>query len=167
MKGLLIGRFQPFHKGHLYVIRKILEEADELIIVIGSSQYKDTRENPFSAQEREAMIKKALDSEGIQGYRVFKVPDIDNDDLYPGHVMDIVPPFDVVFSGNSLVLRLFKAAGKEVRAVEHVRRGEYSGSGIRQRIHERVKWKHLVPSSLHGYLEEIRCEERVKKLHSS
>ncbi|HDH28034.1 MAG TPA: nicotinamide-nucleotide adenylyltransferase, partial [Euryarchaeota archaeon] len=52
MRALLIGRFQPFHKGHLAVIKKILSEADELIIVVGSSQHRGAVENPFSADER-------------------------------------------------------------------------------------------------------------------
>ena len=57
MRALLIGRFQPFHKGHLAVIKKILGEADELIIVVGSSQHRDVVENPFSAEERVEMIR--------------------------------------------------------------------------------------------------------------
>ncbi len=60
MRGLLIGRFQPFHKGHLYVIGKIAEEVDEIIIGIGSAQKSHCLDNPFTAGERLMMIKKAL-----------------------------------------------------------------------------------------------------------
>ena len=81
MKALLIGRFQPFHKGHLQAIKKILKEANEVVIVIGSSQFKNTVENPFSAEERLEMIRQALKEEMISRYQVFKVPDINNDDL--------------------------------------------------------------------------------------
>ncbi|MEM3766696.1 MAG: adenylyltransferase/cytidyltransferase family protein, partial [Candidatus Bathyarchaeia archaeon] len=31
-RGLFVGRFQPFHKGHLHVIKEILSEVDELVI---------------------------------------------------------------------------------------------------------------------------------------
>ncbi|HDM88409.1 MAG TPA: nicotinamide-nucleotide adenylyltransferase, partial [Candidatus Bathyarchaeota archaeon] len=41
-RGLFIGRFQPPHLGHLHAIKQALEECDELIIVIGSSQYSHT-----------------------------------------------------------------------------------------------------------------------------
>ena len=38
IRGILIGRMQPVHNGHLQVIDKILEEVDEIIIGIGSAQ---------------------------------------------------------------------------------------------------------------------------------
>lgn len=34
-RGLFVGRFQPFHLGHLHVIKELLEKVDELIIAIG------------------------------------------------------------------------------------------------------------------------------------
>ena len=36
MRALYVGRFQPFHNGHLEVVRHILSRADELILVIGA-----------------------------------------------------------------------------------------------------------------------------------
>lgn len=162
MRALLIGRFQPFHKGHLKIITKILGEVDELIIAVGSSQHAHTGENPFSAGERMEMIKRNLFEKGINGAIVTSVPDINNDDLYPGHVMKLVPSFDVIYSGNSLVQRLFRNAGKEVREIRHIRRGSYSGSTIRQRILEGKKWKHLVPRATLEYLLEIDGVERIR-----
>ncbi len=76
MIGLLIGRFQPLHKGHIKAIKRILEEVDGLIIVIGSSQHTGSLENPFSAVEREEMLKRALKQEGIIKVEVHKIPDI-------------------------------------------------------------------------------------------
>ena len=114
MRALLIGRFQPFHKGHLQAIKRILKEASELLIVVGSSQFKNTPDNPFSAEERVEMIRLALEAERISGCQIFKVPDINNDHLYPAHVMRRVPSFEVVYTGNDLVQRLFKNAGKNV-----------------------------------------------------
>ena len=37
-RGLLIGRMQPVHNGHIEIIKQILEEVDEIIIGIGSAQ---------------------------------------------------------------------------------------------------------------------------------
>ncbi|RMF91195.1 MAG: nicotinamide-nucleotide adenylyltransferase, partial [Methanobacteriota archaeon] len=62
MKALFIGRFQPLHKGHMMIIKRILEETDALSIVIGSSQHAGTPENPFSADEREEMLRRALEA---------------------------------------------------------------------------------------------------------
>ncbi len=167
MSALLIGRFQPFHKGHLIIIKKILSEVNELIIVVGSSQHRDAVDNPFSADQRVEMIKRVLDSEGISRYQVYKVPDIGDDDLYPGHVMEHVPRFDVVYSGNSLVQRLFGVAGKEVRKINLIKRDEYSGTEIRRRMASGEEWESLLPTPVVEYLEEIGGVERVKKFCST
>ena len=38
VRGILIGRMQPVHNGHIEVIKKTLEEVDEIVIGIGSAQ---------------------------------------------------------------------------------------------------------------------------------
>jgi len=52
MRGLLVGRMQPVHLGHLQVIRRILDEVDEVIIGVGSAQLSHTIKDPFTAGER-------------------------------------------------------------------------------------------------------------------
>ena len=58
--GLYVGRFQPFHRGHLSVVREALEHCDRLVIAIGSAQESRTKKNPFTYCERMALIWKAL-----------------------------------------------------------------------------------------------------------
>ncbi|MDD3454709.1 MAG: adenylyltransferase/cytidyltransferase family protein, partial [Methanobacteriales archaeon] len=65
MRGLLVGRMQPFHKGHLEVIKRILGEVDELIICIGSAQLSHSLRDPFTAGERIMMVTKALSENNI------------------------------------------------------------------------------------------------------
>lgn len=57
--GLYIGRFQPFHKGHLLVVRKALEDCNTLVIAVGSSQENRTKKNPFTYEERKLMIERS------------------------------------------------------------------------------------------------------------
>lgn len=45
--ALFVGRFQPFHLGHLKVIKDILKKNDFIVIAIGSSDEKNTDKNPF------------------------------------------------------------------------------------------------------------------------
>ncbi len=167
MRGLLIGRFQPFHKGHLKAIKHILGEVDELIIVVGSSQNRRSSENPFTADERSDMIRAALEEEDLQRYEIHSIPDINDDDKYAAHVMGRVPPFDVIYSGNALVQRLFKKAGKEVREIEHYRREEYEGARIRRLIAEEGDWMSLVPEAVSKYIIDICGVERIKKLSTT
>ena len=62
MKALFIGRFQPFHLGHLLLLQRLSKQYDEFIIGIGSSQYQNTYDNPFSEEERRQMIIQSLDN---------------------------------------------------------------------------------------------------------
>ncbi len=65
LTALLIGRFQPFHNGHLEVVKTISKKCDRMIIGIGSAQLSHTFENPFTAGERHL-----IDLAGVAGYRI-------------------------------------------------------------------------------------------------
>jgi nicotinamide-nucleotide adenylyltransferase len=58
--GLYVGRFQPFHRGHLSIVREALEKCDRLIIAIGSAQESKTKKNPFTFEERRKFIWRSL-----------------------------------------------------------------------------------------------------------
>ena len=73
-RGLFVGRFQPFHIGHLEIIKKILTEVDELIIIVGSSQYSHRLDDPFTAGERITMIRLALEEIEAEFSRIWIIP---------------------------------------------------------------------------------------------
>lgn len=54
--AVVIGRFQPFHVGHLALVEKALEVADKVVIVVGSSYASRNVKNPFTFAERKRMI---------------------------------------------------------------------------------------------------------------
>ncbi len=164
MKGLFIGRFQPFHNGHLHIIKEILGEVDELIIGVGSAQHSFTEENPFTVDERKEMISKTLSGEGLKAFKIFPIPDVNDDDLWPGHVGSIVHEFDVIYSNNPLVKTLFKNAGKEVRTFQFFKREECSGTEIRRRILAGEEWEYLVPKTVIEIITEIGGINRIKDL---
>jgi bifunctional NMN adenylyltransferase/nudix hydrolase len=61
--SVLIGRFQPPHQGHFNLIRQALENSERLILVLGSHHSARTLRNPFTAHEREQMIRACLTPE--------------------------------------------------------------------------------------------------------
>lgn len=63
--GVLIGRFQPCHNGHLSTIRQALEKVETLIIVLGSAKACRTIKNPWDAEQRQEMIELALEQHGL------------------------------------------------------------------------------------------------------
>src|SRR5687767_3113980 len=54
-----IGRFQPFHNGHLSCIERAFELANHVIVIVGSANEPRTFKNPFTLRERELMIMKS------------------------------------------------------------------------------------------------------------
>ena len=58
---VFIGRFQPFHNGHKAVIEAALEQAKEVVVVVGSSFAARNIRNPFTFEERKAMIEACFD----------------------------------------------------------------------------------------------------------
>lgn len=165
MIALFIGRFQPFHKGHLEIIKRFSREFDKIIIGIGSSQYAFTKENPFTAEEREKMIREALKDCGIGNFEIYHIPDIHNYPKWVEHVESIVPRFDVVLARNPVTLRLFKEKGYKVKRVPLLGGKDCHGRIIRKLMAEGKEWRSLVPEKVAKIIEEIGGEERLKKLY--
>jgi len=164
MKVLFIGRFQPFHKGHLRVVQEASKKYDEVIIGIGSSQYSDTSDNPFTSEERELMIKKTLEKSVINNYRIISMPDIHNPPKWVDHVLSIVSDFDVVISNNSLTKRLFSEKGYNVKETPLYEKKKYSGREIRRRMINSEPWDDLVPTEVSNFIKDIGGVNRVKEL---
>ncbi|RLG60344.1 nicotinamide-nucleotide adenylyltransferase, partial [Candidatus Geothermarchaeota archaeon] len=82
--GALIGRFQPFHLGHLHAIKYCLRSVSDLVIILGSALTSHTLKNPFTARERIQMISLALSEAGIsrERYIIIPVPDIGKHSLW-------------------------------------------------------------------------------------
>ena len=161
---LLLGRFQPFHKGHLQVVRSIAKKCDSLIIGIGSAQYSHTFENPFTAGERHLMISRALKDEGMKEYFLVPIVDINRYAVWVAHVVSLVPPFEVVFTNNNLTRRLFSEAKYEVRDSPMFNREIYSGTEIRHRIASGEEWRDLVPTAVAKVIDDIDGVNRIRDL---
>jgi len=165
-RGLFVGRFQPFHKGHLEAIKDVLKEVDELGIVIGSAQYSHRKDNPFTAGERVTMIRKALEEAEIPAARwwIVPVPDVHVHMVWVAEVVGYVPKFDVVYSNEPLTKRLFLEAGFKVKSFPLRKREVYSATEIRERILNGKDWKPLVPNSVAKIIEEIGGVQRLQDL---
>ncbi|MCS7119091.1 MAG: nicotinamide-nucleotide adenylyltransferase [Archaeoglobaceae archaeon] len=165
MRALFVGRFQPYHLGHHEVVKIILEEVDELIIGIGSAQESHTIENPFTAGERVLMISRAIEELGIRK-KVYIIPleDIYRNSLWVSHVCSMVPPFDVVYTNNPLVYRLFKEAGFKVLKTTMINRTEFHGTEIRRKMLEGVEWEKFVPKAVIEVIKEIGGIERIREI---
>ena len=166
-RGLIIGRMQPVHNGHIEIIKETLNEVDELIIGIGSAQLSHELKDPFTAGERVLMMRNALIDEGIDLKKVYIIPseDINRNMLWVSQVEMVCPKFKKVYSGNPLVQVLFQEAGYEVIAPKLFDRKQLSGTEIRKRILNDEDWKSLVPNAVVEVIEDINGVNRIKTLN--
>lgn len=166
VRGILIGRMQPVHNGHIQVIKKTLEEVDEIIIGVGSAQLSHELKNPFTAGERVMMVTQALAENDIDPSRYYIIPmeDINFNAIWTAHVKMMTPPFSKVYSGNPLVKQLFEESGYEIRTPHLYDRLHLSGTEIRRRMLNDENWEELVPRSTVRIIEEINGVERLKNL---
>jgi nicotinamide-nucleotide adenylyltransferase len=166
-RGMFLGRFQPPHLGHLTVLAEIADEVDRLVIVVGSSQYSHTLENPFTAGERVWMLDESLVEQDIHA-TIIPVPDIHRNSLWVSHVETFTPPFDVCYMNNPLPERLFREAGYDVREFELVERERYEATRIRELMQEDGDaWTELVPDPVARIVDEIDGVERLKAVTST
>lgn len=165
-RGLYIGRFQPFHLGHLHAIRHVLHEIGEVVIVIGSAQYSHRLDNPFTAGERVTMVREALDEAGINPshYWIIPIRDMHVHMMWVAEVKGYTPTFERVYSNEPLTRRLFMEAGFPVKSIPFKKRRLYLATEVRHRMLKGSNWTELLPQSVVTYIEEIDGLSRLRDL---
>ncbi len=162
-----MGRFQPFHLGHLHAVRYALERVEELCILVGSAEKSHQPDNPFTAGERVYMIKAALEEANIDCRRVLIIPlpDASAHSIWVASVKATVPKFDVVFSNDPLTRRLFQEEGFTVLDIPFYERSTFSATEVRRRMLRGEAWEELVPKSVAKIIYEVDGVERLKQLN--
>lgn len=169
-RGLYVGRFQPFHLGHVESIKGILQEVEELVIVIGSAQYSHEIANPFTAGERLVMIHNALTEAKIDHSRVWvvPVPDVHLHMMWVSEVEGYTPKFQIVYSNEPLTRRLFIEAGYKVKGLPYYDRHVYSSTLIRQKMLQQDEiWRTLVPKNVAEFITKIDGINRLRDLNQT
>jgi nicotinamide-nucleotide adenylyltransferase len=167
--GLYVGRFQPFHLGHLEAVKYILGRVDDLIIIVGSAQHSHTIDNPFTAGERITMIRLALGQAGIKGdhFTVIPLPDDEFHKVWVSHLLSQTPSFDLVFTNEPLTFRLLKEAGLKVERIPMFNRTRFTSTEVRRRMLSGGAWQELLPKPVTAYLKQIDGDERLRDISKS
>jgi nicotinamide-nucleotide adenylyltransferase len=168
VRGVLIGRYQPFHLGHLAVVREIrgARPDDALLLGVGSAQASYSWSNPLTAGERAELIEAALDEAEIRGVTVVPIPDIDRHALWVAHVESLLPRFERVYTNNPLTRTLFERAGYAVTNPALVDRERFEGARVRTALAEGHGWKELVPPAVARLLGDWQVPQRLAMLRS-
>jgi len=164
MNGLLIGRFQPFHLGHLDALQFALSKVDKLWVGLGSSNLPPQKDNPFSAEQRQEMILSSIDDAMKEKISIYFIPDLDNHMKWIEKIDTIVPKFDIIFSNDELTNHLYSKRNTQVMTIPFLKRDKLSGTHIRDLIISDQNWNDLVPEGTKHFLEKINAKNLLKNL---
>ncbi|MFZ3073712.1 MAG: NAD+ synthase [Minisyncoccales bacterium] len=162
-KVVFVGRFQPFHNGHLEAIRWILKQVGEVGIVIGSMQEYGQVNNPLDFKERKEIVEMALKVAGIKNYRIFGLPDFRNNAAWSKKLLEITG----LGAGQTVLVSLNDWARESVREIgievaDHpMFFDNLSATQVRQTIAAGFDWEKLVPSAVTHYLKNNGGLKRI------
>jgi len=165
-RAVFIGRFQPLHNGHVYVIKKLSDLVDEVVIVVGSAQYSHSFANPFTAGERISMIRAGLTEAKVDPskYLIIPIQDVNDNRIWVAHLVSILPSFDIAYTNNPLVNRLLKEKGIKTSPIDFFKRDTYQGTVIRKNMISDEKWDDLVPKSVKELIIKMDGIQRLKDI---
>jgi nicotinamide-nucleotide adenylyltransferase len=171
-RGMIHGRFQPFHVGHLEYLQGAAERCDELFVGITNPDPERIKpeasdplrhlpeSNPFTYVERLLMVKAAAADAGVAAERLHVIPfPVNEPELWRAYVPDGVVQFIRLFSdwGGTKLERL-RAAGYEVVVLDEGAEKEVSGADVRRALREGGNWDRLVPPGVAAVIERLTRE---------
>lgn len=169
IRGMIHGRFQPFHLGHLEYLRGAAARSDEVWIGITNPDPTRIKEepsdplrhlpesNPFTYAERLLMVTEAARDEGIDAH-IIPFP-VNEPELWHAYVPRDAVQFIRHFSawGGTKIERL-RSAGYEVVVLDEGAEKEISGVDVRAALRSGRDWRALVPPGVARVIESL---ERV------
>lgn len=169
MRGLVMGRFQPFHLGHLDLVKQVLSECDEVVIAVTSAQFNYLEKDPFTAGERVEMIHASLKDAGVDLSRCF-ILGIENQfnvATWASYIKAALPSFDKAYSGNDYVSMLLADSSIGVARPNFLDRSKYNATDIRLKILSGGPWEEMVPGPVAKIIHRIGGKNRLAVISKS
>ena len=131
---IVLGRFQPFHLGHASLVEAAIDHAqgDEVVVAIGSAQTGWEANNPWTAEERTAMVN-AWASQNGHSVTVVCIEDINDPPNWVAHATEHHGE-GVLVTSDGPTMELYSEAGWTVHEVELSERETLEGWRVRQSI---------------------------------
>ena len=163
--GILVGRFQPVHIGHVQAIEFALENSNKLFIVVGSAEKSNQKRNPFTFEERKKMIELAINEKELQdNISIIPINDANNHTEWIASIKNTVGEYNLIFTNDELTEKLFKKNETKVINVPLLDRNILSATEVRKRLELDKEWESLVTPEIAQYLTEINAVERMKSI---
>ena len=135
---VVLGRFQPFHLGHEYMLESASKWRNEnnpnapLIIAIGSSNRPQNLLNPWTYEERSQMIESWAKSAQIENFQICSIPDIEDPPNWVTHASQYHGQAGVLVTTDMGTAELYTASGWEVVLLPLEQRERFEGWRVRE-----------------------------------
>ena len=159
----MVARWKPVHLGHAVVLETLVEKGEQVLIGIGSSNRYDLQ-NPFTAAESAAMIRRVLQGRG--DCTIVEVPDLGHGPRWRAMVVDLLGPLDLFVTANPYVRELMREVYPVVHPLQLIppeRRIAVDGTGVRKAMARGEGWRDMVPPAVATYLEEEGLVQRFRR----
>ena len=133
-RHIVLGRFQPFHKGHEYLVNSAFELAgdNEVIIAIGSAGKGWESNNPWTLDERTEMIKSWL-TEQNKSATIVGINDINDPPNWVNHASESHGE-GILVTSDEATKKLYEESDFTVEFVDLSNRENYEGWRVRQTL---------------------------------
>lgn len=112
--AMFVGRWQPWHDGHRWLVEQALKEGKRALICI--RDVEPDEKNPWTAQEIENVLKKEFWREvGDEKVKVIIIPDIESINIGRSvgyDVIEYVPPDEISSITATEIRERLRAEGK-------------------------------------------------------
>lgn len=135
---VVLGRFQPFHLGHEYMLESASNWRNEnnpntpLIIAVGSSNRPQNLLNPWTHQERSKMIETWAESAQIENFQICSIPDIEDPPNWVTHASQYHGQAGVLVTTDMRTAELYTASGWDVILLPLEQRERFEGWRVRE-----------------------------------
>lgn len=167
--GLLVGRFQTFHKGHQKLVETGLMLCDRLLVLVGSAQECGTERNPLNVETRIEMVRTVYPTDRVM---IYALSDLSNEgDIRPEwgrYLLDAVdryiykPPELMIYGNDDSRSRWFNQDDIKDTSEFIVNRGALpiSATMLRELMvrNDRKSWMKWVDPKLHKFYDRLRNE---------
>lgn len=173
--SVFIGRFSPFHNTHYKILQEALKQAETAIVVIGSARKAVDPKNPWTADQREAMMRDSLTTEENSRVKTIKMEDyLYNDLLWLTNIQEQISAIvgdekEICLVGSksdssSYYLKLFP----QWKYVSYAHQNNVPhATQIRQMYFENTdNYKNFVHPSVAEYMEEFKKSDDFADLQS-
>ena len=173
---VVLGRFQPVHKGHELLLKEAEKwrsenaSGDNLIIAIGSSNQPLSIRNPWTSAERAEMLEKWLESTEISAF-ITHIPDIEDPPNWVSHAEKYHGTSGVLFTTDPETAKLYESSGWKVIIRDQKNRETFQGWRVRataqmlSTVHDQEAIRLVLGSTIpDSVLSHIISEDYIRRL---